>query len=144
METVKNLRQVWANRFNEDGTIKPIGEWWKCNIPNDVTHIATDYGCGWPFKYHYNTDSDQNFIEECGSFGLFWNYEYIGNQRGDGWFYIADGDLPPYTERDETRVMVLYEVDGIIQIQSIFALTHYKHNIICWQPIQKPDHNCNL
>ncbi|AUZ06318.1 hypothetical protein ADP71_31400 [Vitreoscilla sp. C1] len=134
------MKKVWVNRFNHDGSMKPMREWelWRCG--KSQTHT---YTCGFGRSRDFDRDGlplRNCFIDEQGRVsdaGCYF-YEYIGDQRGDGWFYVADGDLPPSQLDDSLIVNVLFEKEGVLQ--SIPALSVHKHSkrIICWQPITPP------
>ena len=125
------MKKVWVNRFNADGSAKPMSEWMQRECAERYTHThpmangeqGFDSG-GLPNRNCFLTEFGT--IRDSGRFF----YEYIGNQRGDGWFYVEDGDLPP----DNEAVLISDGVDCLYT--EISTLTN--HNALCWQPMQPP------
>ena len=133
------MKLVWVNRFNADGSVKPMSEWVQREIKSKyTTHFAT-YPDGRIQEHDANfADNKQEnlIVEICGKFDVC--LEYIGNQRGDGWFYVADGDLPPIEDN-----AVLCHDDVGIRLMMPRALHkpstwEYQNTVKCWQPIEPP------
>lgn len=134
------MRKVWVNRLNADGTLKPMSEWVQCECAERYTHTYPLLNDGHGFDggglpAHHCFISSFGKIAESGFF-----YEYIGDQRGDGWFYVADGDLPPdsYSE----NIFAHTSTGEYLVIASWLYNSHKVEVIygkpICWQPIQPP------
>ena len=134
------MKKVWVNRFNADGTLKPTSEWVQRECAERYTHTYPFLNGGHGFDggglpAHHCFISTFGKIAESGFF-----YEYIGNQRGDGWFYVADGDLPPHsysenilahTSTGEYAIIVSWLYNSRT-VEVIYGKP------ICWQPIQQP------
>ena len=134
------MKTVWVNRFNADGSYKPMSEWVQRECMERYTHTYPLLNDGHGFDggglpAHHCFISTFGKIAESGFF-----YEYIGNQRGDGWLYVADGDLPPPQTDDSAIVNVLFEKQGILQAIPALSLLAHSKRIICWQPILPPKH----
>lgn len=133
------MKKVWVNRFNSDGGMKPMTEWINIVCNGEDTHAIVSDEYIAPFSGDYPIES---FVH---SNGLF--CEYISNQRGDGWFYVADGDLPP--EDDDDLMVMAWDADGAEKVATIKITTliyHYNRCLKygraftypCWQPITSP------
>ncbi len=136
------MKKVWVNRFNADGTLKPMSEWVQRECAERYTHTHPSLNGGHGFDggglpAHHCFISSFGKIAESGFF-----YEYIGDQRGDGWFYVADGDFPPgsysenilaHTSTGEYSVIVSWLYNSRTS-EVIYGKP------ICWQPIQQPKH----
>ena len=137
------MKKVWVNRHNADGSVKPMSEWMQRECAERYTHTypmangeqGFDSG-GLPNRNCFLTEFGT--IRDSGRFF----YEYIGNQRGDGWFYVADGDLPPHsysenilahTSMGEYAIIVAWLYNSRT-VEVIYGKP------ICWQPIQQPKH----
>ena len=88
------MKKVWVNRFNADGTLKPMSEWVQRECAERYTHTYPLLNDGHGFDggglpAHHCFISSFGKIAESGFF-----YEYIGDQRGDGWFNVED-EQPP-------------------------------------------------
>ena len=134
------MKTVWVNRFNADGSYKPMSEWVQRECMERYTHTYPLLNDGHGFDggglpAHHCFISSFGKIAESGFF-----YEYISNQRGDGWFYVADGDLPPPQMDDSVIVNVLFEKQGVLQAIPALSISAHLKRIICWQPIQPPKH----
>ena len=127
------MKTVWVNRFNADGSAKPMNEWVQREIKSKyTTHFAT-YPDGRIQEHDANfADNKQEnlIVEICGKFDVC--LEYIGNQRGDGWFYVTDGDLPP----SDDAVLISDGLDCLFTKLSKFI--HPEK--LSWQPFQPPKH----
>lgn len=134
------MKTVWVNRHNADGSYKPMNEWVQRECAERYTHTYPLLNGGHGFDggglpAHHCFISTFGKIAESGFF-----YEYIGNQRGDGWFYVADGDLPPIEDN-----AVLCHDDVGVRLMMPRALHkpntwEYQNTVKCWQPIQPPKH----
>ena len=134
------MKTVWVNRHNADGSMKPMSEWVQRECMERYTHTHPSLNGGHGFDggglpAHHCFISTFGKIAESGFF-----YEYIGNQRGDGWFYVADGDLPPHsysenilahTSTGEYAIIVAWLYNSRT-VEAIYGKP------ICWQPIQQP------
>ena len=116
------MKTVWVNRINVDGTAKPMSEWQQISVRDDTTHARAQWGEIWQASEkscHHIWDDSKTVC-----------FEHISNQRGNGWFYVEDGDLPPNNE----AVLLSDGVDCLYT--EISTLTN--HNALCWQPMQLP------
>ena len=137
------MKTVWVNRFNADGTIKPMNEWVQREINSKyTTHFAT-YPDGRIQEHDANfADNKQEnlIVEICGKFDVC--LEYIGDQRGDGWFYVADGEMPPCLTEVWISDGCDYDKD-YVDIDSNTGAEYFANSgdsVVCWQPIQPPKH----
>ena len=132
------MKTVWVNRHNADGSMKPMSEWKLKECNQNQSHAykvasgnyAFNFEC-LPSRHCLITPQGEN--EESGVF-----FEFIGNQRGDGWFYVADGDLPPIEDN-----AVLCHDDVGVRLMMPRALHkpntwEYQNTVKCWQPIEPP------
>ena len=132
------MKKVWVNRYNADGLFKPMSEWKLKECNQNQSHAykvasgnyAFNFEC-LPSRHCLITPQGEN--EESGVF-----FEFIGNQRGDGWFYVADGDLPPIEDN-----AVLCHDDVGVRLMMPRALHkpntwEYQNTVKCWQPIEPP------
>ena len=125
------MKTVWVNRHNADGSVKPMSEWVCKEVNSRITHSEAVEGNRSKFFIFSANEAKKSGLS---------NLEYIGDQRGDGWLYVADGDLPPEVEDEyilvQTRMgkyaTTLHELSDWI----VFSRIHGKP--ICWQPIQQP------
>ena len=95
------MKTVWI-KHNHLQELLPIQEWRSITIEDGGTHVIHYYGknvIGIEHPLH-----KENFSNGY----LF--YEYIGDQRGDGWFYVADGDLPPF----EPNAVLCHDGHGLL------------------------------
>ena len=126
------MKTVWVNRHNADGTLKPMGVWQQISVRDDTTHARVQWGEIWQASEKGCQHVWDNNKSVC--------YEYIGNQRGDGWFYVADGDLPPI----EPNAVLCHDGNGLLLMMP--ADLHKKdawnhHNKAkCWMPVPDPRH----
>ena len=132
------MKTVWVNRHNADGSMRPMSEWKLKECNQNQSHAykvasgnyAFNFEC-LPSRHCLITPQGEN--EESGVF-----FEFIGNQRGDGWFYVADGDLPPIEDN-----AVLCHDDVGVRLMMPRALHkpntwEYQNTVKCWQPIEPP------
>ena len=139
------MKTVWVNRFNADGSVKTMSEWelWQCN--ENQTHTYPCHGGGRSFDGGGLPDRNC-FITEFGTVrdsGIYF-LEYIGDQRGDGWFYVADGDLP--VGGDENVLAWNLDAHKFVTVKASTLIHHYNRSVThglafvypCWQPIQPP------
>ena len=134
------MKTVWVNRHNADGSMKPMSEWVQRECMERYTHTYPLLNGGHGFDggglpAHHCFISTFGKIAESGFF-----YEYIGNQRGDGWFYVADGDLPPHSYSENILAHTSTGEYAIIVAWLCFSRTVEESygKLICWQPIQQP------
>ena len=134
------MKTVWVNRHNADGSYKPMNEWVQRECAERYTHTFPLLNGGHGFDggglpAHHCFISTFGKIAESGFF-----YEYIGNQRGDGWFYVADGDLPPHSYSENILAHTSTGEYAIIVAWLCFSRTVEDSygKLICWQPIQQP------
>lgn len=129
------MKLVWVNRFNADGSYKPMSEWQlRTTKPEDKYYFKDKYS---DFDGFLEAECEFEVLDTVGQGYLI---EYIGNQRGDGWFYAADGDLPPIEDN-----AVLCHDDVGVRLMMPRALHkpntwEYQNTVKCWQPIQPPKH----
>ena len=137
------MKTVWVNRFNADGSCKPMSEWVQRECAERYTHTypmangeqGFDSG-GLPNRNCFLTEFGT--IRDSGRFF----YEYIGNQRGDGWFYVADGEMPLCLTEVWTFDDCDYDKD-YVDIDSDTGAEYFANSgdsVICWQPIQPAKH----
>ena len=134
------MKTVWVNRHNADGSYKPMSEWVQRECMERYTHTYPLLNDGHGFDggglpAHHCFISSFGKIAESGFF-----YEYIGDQRGDGWFYVADGDLPPHSYSENILAHTSTGEYAIIVAWLCFSRTVEESygKLICWQPIQQP------
>ena len=134
------MKTVWVNRFNADGSYKPMSEWVQRECMERYTHTYPSLNGGHGFDggglpAHHCFISTFGKIAESGFF-----YEYIGNQRGDGWFYVEDDDLPPHSYSENILAHTSTGEYAIIVAWLCFSRTVEESygKLICWQPIQQP------
>ena len=134
------MKIVWVNRFNHDGSMKQPREW-------KIRTVDSEYEYTHYFKDIYS-EYDGFSAAECkwevkNRVGAEYHVERIDNQRGDGWFYVADGDLPPAGIR---VVAWSAENHNFVAIDSDTVVYHFRRSkkygrdfvYPCWQPIQSP------
>ena len=123
------MKTVWVNRHNADGSVKPMSEW-KLRVCENFQN------------FYYTVDDVVIF---CRKDERRWTQEELrigdlSNQRGDGWFYVEDGDLPPHsysenilahTSTGEYAIIVSWLYNSRT-VEVIYGKP------ICWQPIQQP------
>ena len=139
------MKKVWVNRFNADGTLKPMSEWVQRECAERYTHTYPLLNGGHGFDggglpAHHCFISTFGKIAESGFF-----YEYIGNQRGDGWLYVADDEMPMCYVEVWTSDGCDYDKD-YVDIDSNTGEEYFANSgesVICWQPIQKPKYIIN-
>ena len=143
------MKTVWVNRFNADGSIKPMSEWQQRVVHDTTTHIMLDGECIYQ-GIHNNT------LTSNGRSGI---HEYIGDQRGDGWFNVEDEqpptDVPVLVLRDPQYVKELTHDDVAIGTYWSYNDPSFGHTFelseggcwflgqcdtLLWQPIQLPKH----
>ena len=134
------MKKVWVNRYNADGLFKPMSEWKLKECNQNQSHAykvasgnyAFNFEC-LPSRHCLITPQGEN--EESGVF-----FEFIGNQRGDGWLYVADGDLPPI----ENHAILCHDDVGVrlMMPEALHKPNTWEHQnkVKCWQPIQPPKH----
>ena len=134
------MKKVWVNRFNADGTLKPMSEWVQRECAERYTHTYPLLNGGHGFDggglpAHHCFISTFGKIAESGFF-----YEYIGNQRGDGWFYVADGDLPPI----EDNAVLCHDGYGLLLMMPADLhrknAWNHRNKAKCWMPVTDPRH----
>ena len=138
------MKKVWVNRFNTDGSLKPISEWVQRECMERYTHTYPFLNGGHGFDggglpAHHCFISSFGKIAESGFF-----YEYIGDQRGDGWLYVADGEMPPSLTDVWISDGCDYDKDHV-DIDSNTGAEYFVNSgdgVICWQPIQRPQAAC--
>ena len=131
------MKTVWVNRFNADGSVKTMSEWelWQCN--ENQTHTYPCHGGGRSFDGGGLPDRNC-FITEFGTVrdsGIYF-LEYIGDQRGDGWFYIEDGDLPP-NSKDIVIVTFTNKAFSSVIAKDVLDPV-FRDMFLAWKPIQPP------
>ena len=132
------MKTVWVNRHNADGSYKPMNEWVQRECAERYTHTYPLLNGGHGFDggglpAHHCFIGTFGKIAESGFF-----YEYIGNQRGDGWFYVADGDLPLCLTEVWISDGCDYDKD-YVDIDSNTGADYFANSgdsVVCWQPIQ--------
>ena len=138
------MKTVWVNRHNADGSMKPMSEWVQRECMERYTHTYPSLNGGHGFDggglpAHHCFISTFGKIAESGFF-----YEYIGDQRGDAWFYVADGEMPP--SLTDVWISDGYDYDkDHVDIDSNTSTEYFVNSgdsVICWQPIQRPQAAC--
>lgn len=129
-----DMKLVWVNRFKADGSAISPNKWMRLQV-NDCDNLALLCPDGWrghladdiePFKESHNANL------RGGNKGLA---EYIGDQRGDGRFYIDDGHLPPNTRKH--LVVAWFRGTGVPTIMESRHLLRNHVFIECWMPLCK-------
>ena len=139
---VNEMKTVWVNRHNADGSMKPMSEWVQRECMERYTHTYPFLNGGHGFDggglpAHHCFISTFGKIAESGFF-----YEYIGNQRGDGWLYVADGEMPLCLTEVWISDGCDYDKD-YVDIDSNTGAEYFANSgdsVVCWQPIQPPKH----
>ena len=139
------MKKIWVNRFNADGSCKPMSEWVQRECAERYTHTYPLLNGGHGFDggglpAHHCFISSFGKIAESGFF-----YEYIGGQRGDGWLYVADGEMPLCLTEVWISDGCDYDKD-YVDIDSNTGEEYFANSgesVICWQPIQKPKYIIN-
>ena len=125
------MKTVWVNRFNADGTFKPMSEWACKEVNSKITHSEAVEGNRSKFFIFSANEAKKSGLS---------NLEYIGDQRGDGWLYVADGDLPPI----ENHAILCHDDVGVrlMMPEALHKPNTWEHQnkVKCWQPIQPPKH----
>ena len=153
------MKKVWVNRFNADGSYKPMSEWVQRECAERYTHTYPLLNDGHGFDggglpAHHCFISSFGKIAESGFF-----YEYIGDQRGDGWFNVEDEQppkgVPVLVFRDPKNVKELTQDDVAIgtywgdsepSFGHAFELSEggcwflERCDTLLWQPIHPPKH----
>ena len=153
------MKKVWVNRFNADGSYKKMREWVQRECAERYTHTYPLLSGGHGFDdgglpAHHCFIGTFGKIAESGFF-----YEYIGNQRGDGWFNVEDEQppkgVPVLVFRDPKNVKELTQDDVAIgtywgdsepSFGHTFELSEggcwflERCDTLLWQPIQLPKH----
>ena len=153
------MKTVWVNRHNADGSYKPMNEWVQRECAERYTHTCPLLNGGHGFDggglpAHHCFISSFGKIAESGFF-----YEYIGNQRGDGWFNVEDEqpptDVPVLVLRDPQYVKELTHDDVAIGTYWSYNEPSFGHTFelseggcwflercdtLLWQPIEPPKH----
>ena len=134
------MKTVWVNRHNADGSMKPMSEWKLKECNQNQSHAykvasgnyAFNFEC-LPSRHCLITPQGEN--EESGVF-----FEFIGNQRGDGWFYVADGDLPPI----EDNAVLCHDGYGLLLMMPADLhrknAWNHRNKAKCWMPVTDPRH----
>ena len=128
------MKTVWVNRFNADGTVKPMSEWQQRAVHDTTTHIMLE-------GERIFQGTHDNTLTSNGRSGI---HEYIGNQRGDGWLYVADDEMPMCYVEVWTSDGCDYDKDHV-DIDSNTGAEYFVNSgdgVICWQPIQRPQAAC--
>ncbi|UOO89082.1 hypothetical protein LVJ82_00840 [Vitreoscilla massiliensis] len=124
------MKTVWVNRHNADGTLKPISEWVQACVRSETTHVMFEDG-----RIFQGTRSDT--FTSNGRSGV---HEHIGDQRGDGWFYVADGDLPPI----EDNTVLCHDGYGLLLMMPADLhrknAWNHRNKAKCWMPVTDPRH----
>ena len=153
------MKKVWVNRYNADGLFKPMSEWKLKECNQNQSHAykvasgnyAFNFEC-LPSRHCLITPQGEN--EESGVF-----FEFIGNQRGDGWFNVEDEQPPTdvlvLVLRDPQHVKELTQDDVAIGTYWSYNDPSFGHTFelseggcwvlercdtLLWQPIQPPKH----
>ena len=153
------MKTVWVNRHNADGSMKPMSEWVQRECMERYTHTYPSLNSGHGFDggglpAHHCFISTFGKIAESGFF-----YEYIGNQRGDGWFNVEDEQPPTdvlvLVLRDPQHVKELTQDDVAIGTYWSYNDPSFGHTFelseggcwflercdtLLWQPIHPPKH----
>ena len=124
------MKTVWVNRHKADGSFKPMSEWVLARVRSETTHVMFEDG-----RVFQGTRSDT--FTSNGRSGI---HEYIGNQRGDGWFYVADGDLPPI----EDNAVLCHDGYGLLLMMPADLhrknAWNHRNKAKCWMPVTDPRH----
>ena len=124
------MKTVWVNRHNADGSFKLMSDWVLARVRSETTHVMFEDG-----RIFQGTRSDT--FTSNGRSGI---HEYIGNQRGDGWFYVADGDLPPI----EDNAVLCHDGYGLLLMMPADLhrknAWNHRNKAKCWMPVTDPRH----
>ena len=124
------MKTVWVNRHKADGSFKPMSEWVLARVRSETTHVMFEDG-----RVFQGTRSDT--FTSNGRSGI---HEYIGDQRGDGWFYVADGDLPPI----EDNAVLCHDGYGLLLMMPADLnrknAWNHRNKAKCWMPVTDPRH----
>ncbi len=124
------MKTVWVNRHNADGSFKLMSDWVLARVRSETTHVMFEDG-----RVFQGTRSDT--FTSNGRSGI---HEYIGNQRGDGWFYVADGDLPPI----EDNAVLCHDGYGLLLMMPADLhrknAWNHRNKAKCWMPVTDPRH----
>ena len=131
------MKTVWVNRHNADGSVKPMSEWVCKEVNSKITHSEAVEGNRSKFFIFSANEAKKSGLS---------NLEYIGNQRGDGWFYVADGDLP--VGGNENVLAWNLDAHKSVTFKASTLIHHYNRSVThglafvypCWQPIEPPKH----
>ena len=127
------MKLVWVNQFNADGSVKPMSEWQLRTTKHEDKFYFKD-------KY---SDFDGFLEADCkfeakDRMGPGYLIEYIGDQRGDGWLYVADGDLPPI----EPNAVLCHDGNGLLLMmpEDLHRKNAWNHRnkAKCWMPAPDP------
>ena len=121
------MKTVWVNRVQTEDTLKPMCEWQQISVKDDTTHARVQWGEIWQVseKGCSNIWDDNKTV--C--------FEHIGNQRGDGRFYIDDGHLPQDTRNH--LVVAWFRPTGVPIIMESRHLLISHEDIESWMPLCK-------
>ena len=126
------MKTVWVNRHNADGSFKLMSDWVLARVRSETTHVMFEDG-----RVFQGTRSDT--FTSNGRSGI---HEYIGNQRCDGWLYVADDEMPMCYVEVWTFDGCDYDKD-YVDIDSNTGAEYFANSgdsVVCWQPIQPPKH----
>ena len=145
------MKTVWVNRFNADGTLKPMSDWLQISVRDDTTHARVQ----WDEIWQVSEKGCRNIWDDSKTVC----YEHIGNQRGDGWFNVEDEQppkgVPVLVFRDPKSVKEITQDDVAIgtywgdsepSFGHAFELSEggcwflERCDTLLWQPIQPAKH----
>ena len=119
------MKTVWVNRINADGTAKLLSEWEQISVRDDTTHARVQWGEIW--------QASEKGCEHIWDDSKAVCFEYVGNQRGDGRFYIEDGHLPPDTR--EFLIVVWLKTPSVPCITWPHLLLLNNDDVESWMPL---------
>ena len=134
MKIPNSNKMVWIKRFNSDGSMKPISNWLLIEVPKSITSIVSEAVQDWDFGHYQLTTFDHEYYQWQQKSEITSAIEWVGNQRGDGWFYFEDGHAPMLNE----FVLVFDGKEYSVQSFAEENLLSSKKLFQCWFPIVEP------
>ena len=134
MKISNSNKQVWIKRFNADGSMKPIKNWLLIEVPKNITSIVSEATQDWDFVHYQTTLFDYDYYQWQRNSNITSAIEWVGNQRGDGWFYFTDGHTPDFNE----MVLVFDGKEYFVQPFKEDQINWIKKSFKCWFPIIEP------
>ena len=127
------MKKVWVNRFNVNGEVKLMSEWRLKECNHNQSHAYQIASGNYAFNYEGLPPRNcliapEGRIEEGGVF-----FEYIGNQVGDGWFYIERNEIPPFFDVE----ILLYKMGDVMCVNMMALIIVGSINLLLLVKIVK-------